>query len=105
MYSEAVKNPKIIVNAIHIIAENLLFSLNAIHIEKIVNPTYRSIKDIIPHGLDRSSPPSIKKSPFINPLARPAVIANKQIHAIILPIFILNILSLNILYRIYYPKE
>lgn len=50
-----------------------------------MKPTYKSIRDMTPHGFSKSAPPSTKKSPFKKPLVSPSVIASNPNQAIHFP--------------------
>ena len=54
VYMEPPNQPVIIMMTVHAAATAALASLNQIHIENTVNPTYRSTSDTIPHGFDTS---------------------------------------------------
>ena len=47
-------HPVVIMHTVHAAATTASASLNHIHIENTVNPTYRSTSDTIPHGFEIS---------------------------------------------------
>ena len=53
-YTQPPSHPVVIMIAVHAAATRPFASLNHIHIEYTVNPTYRSTRDTIPHGFDTS---------------------------------------------------